>query len=560
MKAIYLSLLLMLSISACDLKTDKPVAVFTPIEIMPTAQDTQLDEHPATQTPDTEASPPSIWVDPHYPAAVHKYFNESANFEVVQDQQEGTLTTSAVSGIPVGSWTYILVSPFQSLREDIPTSDLLNLWQNGNISSFPDLEISLSEETYNALILLWGDPDPNGLLVVDAELIRPSQFTNIDSLAIIPFEEINPHWKILSIGDQNPLNSDFDIAEYPLTLPLYISSLSDPLESLNLDDPILNFDPNKLTTIALTGVTALVRDTASIMEEKGVLYPAEDIRFLLESADITHISNEVPFAIDCPFPSPDQESLYFCSKDEYIQLLEAVGTDIVELSGDHFGDWGPEAMLHSIDLYHSRNWLTYGGGENLSAGLQPVYIEHNGNNFAFIGCNGKVHDKYATASETNPGASRCDFDWMLSEITLLTQQGYLVIATMQHEEIDSFAPVAIQYFDFRNLANAGAVIVSGSQAHHPQTVEITDSSFIHYGLGNLFFDQWYLAHYSPKVHANKDKAFIDLHHFYAGSYISTQLVTLQFIDNAKPRFMTAEERYSFLTEVFKVPLWNYQVK
>jgi poly-gamma-glutamate synthesis protein (capsule biosynthesis protein) len=188
----------------------------------------------------------------------------------------------------------------------------------------------------------------------------------------------------------------------------------------------------------------------------------------------------------------------------------------------------------------------------------PVTLSHNGNLFAFIGCNGKSHDRYATATDSIPGASRCDFDYMEKEISKLSQQGYLVIATMQHEEVDSFFPVAIQQWDFRRLANAGAVIVSGSQAHHPQAFEFTGSSFIHYGLGNLFFDQWYLATYFPEEHKNKDKAFIDIHIFYNGEYINSQLVPIQFVDNARPRLMTPDERYDFLKEVYKYSIWNIE--
>ena len=83
--------------------------------------------------------------------------------------------------------------------------------------------------------------------------------------------------------------------------------------------------PNTKPSVAVTGVTALVRATASAMERRGLLYPAKDIRGWLLEADITHISNEVPFAADCPPPNPTQESMRFCSSDEYIQLLEDVG-------------------------------------------------------------------------------------------------------------------------------------------------------------------------------------------------------------------------------------------
>jgi poly-gamma-glutamate synthesis protein (capsule biosynthesis protein) len=549
---------LLFLINGCGLQPDSPALTQSQDPATPTVQSDIPIDLPSTATPDLPPIPYSIWVDPYFPAALHDFFAISPEFSLLQDQQDASITTSVKNGIPFGTWTYLLVSPFPSLVEDLNSADLLTFWQTGISSSLSVIELALSEETKYALTLLWGEPDPGALRVLDADLILSTLWAAPESIAIIPFEQLNPYWKILSLDGQNPLSPDFIPDQYNLTLPIHLSSWPDPLDPLPLGNLVTNFDHTKLTTIALTGVTALVRDTAYIMEEKGLLYPAEDIHSLLETADITHISNEVPFAEDCPTPDSNQTSLNFCSKDEYIQLLEVLGTDIVELSGDHFGDWGPEAMLHSLDLYHDRNWLTYGGGETLAEGLKPVFIEHNGNKFAFIGCNGKVHDRYATASDTNPGASRCDFEWMLAEISRLQEQGFLVIATMQHEEIDSYYPVAIQQWDFRRLSDAGAVIVSGSQAHHPQAIELTGTSLIHYGLGNLFFDQWYLAQYNSAEHVNKDKSFIDLHYFYDGSYINTRLITLQFVDNARPRLMTPSEREIFLTEVFQASIWENQ--
>ena len=148
------------------------------------------------------------------------------------------------------------------------------------------------------------------------------------SLAIVPFEDLDPRWKVLPVDGLSPIQKGLDLASYRLTIP--ISLVSDPdrvaLIQSNFLIPSSNLDPQKMTVVALTGVTALVRATASTMERRGMLYPAEDIRNWLLEADITHISNEVPFAADCPPPNPTQESMRFCSRDEYIQLLEDIGT------------------------------------------------------------------------------------------------------------------------------------------------------------------------------------------------------------------------------------------
>jgi hypothetical protein len=45
--------------------------------------------------------------------------------------------------------------------------------------------------------------------------------------------------------------------------------------------------------------------------------------------------------------------------------------------------------------------------------------------------------------------------------------------------------------------------------------------------------------------------------FYDGKYLSTELFTIQFVDFAKPRYMTPEERVDFLTLIFNASIWDY---
>jgi poly-gamma-glutamate synthesis protein (capsule biosynthesis protein) len=299
----------------------------------------------------------------------------------------------------------------------------------------------------------------------------------------------------------------------------------------------------------MSGVTALVRATAFTMERNGITYPAQDIGSILEDADLAHISNEIPFTADCPAPNPTQEGLRFCSKPDYIALMEAVGTDIVELTGDHFADWGPEAMNFTLDLYRKEGWIYYGGGYDRQDARQARLVEHNGNRLAFIGCNAKGGG-YATASDSQPGAVACDYDWMHREIARLREEGDLVITTFQHFEYYTYAAQPDQVRDFGGMAEAGAVIVSGSQAHQPQGMAFDGRAFIHYGLGNLFFDQWQYCGGNAC-----DDGFIDRHVFYAGRYIGTELVTIRFVDYARPRLMTADERAQLLEKVFSASGW-----
>jgi poly-gamma-glutamate synthesis protein (capsule biosynthesis protein) len=247
------------------------------------------------------------------------------------------------------------------------------------------------------------------------------------------------------------------------------------------------------------------------------------------------------------------DSLRFCSKPEYIQLLDSVGTDVVELSGNHEIDWGPDIFLFTLGIYKEHHIQVFAGGENLESARKALTLEDHGNKIAFIGCNpvGPVTD---WATEDRPGSAPCDFDWEVGEITRLREQGYLVIVTFQDTEAYVHVPGPWQQRDFRKVAEAGATIVSGSQAHFPQSFEFAKEGLIHYGLGNLFFDQM-----NPLIdgtyYPGTRREFIDRHVFYDGRYVGTDLVTAMLEDYARPRLMTAEERLSLLGDIFQASGW-----
>jgi poly-gamma-glutamate synthesis protein (capsule biosynthesis protein) len=111
-------------------------------------------------------------------------------------------------------------------------------------------------------------------------------------------------------------------------------------------------------------------------------------------------------------------------------------------------------------------------------------------------------------------------------------------------------PFKAQRDDFERMANAGASIVQGSQAHYPQSMEFVTGALIHYGLGNLFFDQMGDGGEVPTRHE-----FIDRHVIYDGRYISTELLTAELEDYARPRPMTPQERSAFLADYFAASGW-----
>jgi hypothetical protein len=515
-----------------------------------TPMNTPTEEAYPTATATLQPSPtpvPSLWLAPDLPAKLIQGLKLPAGVSQVKQPESANLRLEVNDQNPVSYWVYAVVAPFPTITDTVSFDQVLGTWKGKQVGPFSGQPLLMDQETEQVLAALWNSPDQKGIKVMPEDQLVDYAWAHRPAWAIVPFENLQPRWKVLIVDGQSPVHREFDIHAYPLSVPISLNGDPSVVSAVKTGLFPSNRDANLLTTLVMTGVTALVRGTSNTMYFHGVDYPAEDIAPVLRDADITHISNEVPFSPNCPLYNNAQDDLRFCTNPKYIGLLEFVGTKIVELTGDHFSDYGPQAMLYTLQLYRDHGWPYYGGGADLEEGRQPAYIIHNGNRLAFIGCNAKGGG-YATASATNPGAAACDLDWMRNEVKMLRDQGYLPIVTYQHQEYYSYK-VAPQYRpDFTEMAEAGAVIVSGSQAHQPQNFEFDNGALIHYGLGNLFFDQ---VDFTPETR----DAFIDRHVFYGGKYISTELVTIRFVDLARSRLMTPDERAALLKVIFKASGW-----
>lgn len=447
-------------------------------------------------------------------------------------------------------WVYALVAPFPTVTDGVTFDELHIAWSEGTASAaFNGHPLLMEESTLAAFTALWDEPAVGSVRVVAADQILDTAWSKMPSWAIIPFESLEPKWKVLTVDGQSPFRKEFEISTYPLVVPFTLQS-SDDFQTLHL--PSQNYDPSKLTTVMMTGVTALVRATAFTMELKGTTYPGEKIRDVMREADITHVSNEIPFFTGCTYPKPNQTALVFCSDPKYIDLLIDIGADVIELTGNHFADRGAAGMLETIEIYEENSLPYFGGGVDLQDSLEPALFEVNGNKIAFIGCNKPDVHRFPTATDFQPGAAPCDFSYFTQKISQLKAEGYVVISTFQWNESYGSRPSPQQIRDFQLMADSGAYIVSGSQAHYAQMMEFHNDSFIHYGLGNLFFDQMGDQDWMPP---GIRREFFDRYVIYDGKLISVELITAMLEDYSRPRLMTEQERAGFLQEYFFYSGW-----
>ncbi|MBI5965547.1 MAG: CapA family protein [Chloroflexi bacterium] len=487
--------------------------------------------------------PEALWISPAVPSDL---IDLAQTWKIPQTDDPAFATHKLDIADSGTLWIYALVAPFPTLVDDATSQDLISTWKGVPAGPLRGRGLLMAESTLEAFTALWGEPASGVVTTVSPDALAGLAWS-VSAWAIIPFEDIQPKWKVLTVDGQSPIRKNFDAGTYPLKINF---GLSNP-ELIAL--PESNRDESKLATVVLTGVTALVRATAATMEMKSVTYPGTLIGDWLREADVTHISNEVPFDKACPTPKGGYTNLILCSDPKYLELLLDVGADIIELTGDHFADRGVNAMLDTLEIYKENNLPYYGGGANADEARQPVLMEVNGNKIAFMGCNGKL--KYAKATDTVPGAADCDYDFFVEQIKEVKAQGYMVIFTFQHEECYFAGPCYTHVEGFHKVADAGAVIVSGSQAHYPHIMEFRGDSFIHYGLGNLFFDQMTYILLDGTVIDETRREFMDRHVFYDGRYLGAELLTAMLEDYSRPRPMTEAERTEFLSEYFYLSGW-----
>lgn len=547
------SWLLLLALAACNLPAAQPASGLlpqmggdkdtsaTPFQPLPTVT--------PTPTPDIQG----LWIDPAVPESLIANLAIPDGMALVDspDQAQSLLQPSTEIDAPV-RWIYVLAAPFATIQDDVPLADLESFWRGEATQPFGDSPLALTGATQHAFEFLWGVTDTNKLRVAnninELEQLRDTEH----AWALLPFDQLGPQWKVISIDGQNPLLRGLDVNAYPLTVSF---ALTGPYSEASLQHPLTNRDESKLTVLVMTGVTALVRATAATMDLKGIEYPASSILDWLTSADLTHTSNEVSFSTSCPQAHYSDTSLQMCSQPEYLDLLTAAGFDIIELSGNHLNDYGRGPLAFTLNLYHQAGLRYFAGGANLTEARQPLLVEDHGNRLAFIGCN-PAGPPNVWATDSQPGAADCeDYAWIKAEAQRLREQGYLPIITLQYFE--AYRPEALDWEqrDFRALAESGAVIVSGSQAHYPMGLEFHNGTLIHYGLGNLFFDQMRYTLPNGVITEWTAREFIDRHIFYDGHYISTQLLTAKLEEYARPRPMTPEERAEMLGVIFSASGW-----
>ena len=487
-----------------------------------------------------------------------------AKSEQVKNEADLRLTAQQSDGAKL-AWEriFVPVDRMSSVLGSITLQELRDVWTGASTSAnfatlYPD------ETIVPDLTAVLGTPGPNVKPQPSAAL-ADAVWSDPMGLGIVPFESLSTRLRAIPLDDNSPTDNRFRAAEWPLAARAYLSPLTErgqaALGKLTTPLPITNRDPNKLTVLAMTGVTAMARNSAVAIDRSGDPgFLARQVGPELAAADLTTTSNEISIFDGCVADNT-LNNVLLCSKPAYWENLALSGIDAIGLTGNHMNDFSYDNFRSTLQLYADKQMPTYGGGGDEKAARKPLILEHNGNRLAFLGSNqwgpewyrSKLGDTVsAWAGPDNPGALRFDQKQMVADIQAAKQQADVVFAEVQHTEFDAAGnyqvkPLPQEEADFRALSDGGADVVTGIMAHAPQAVELRDGREILYGLGNLYFDQTWSWPTRTGLVAR--------HTIYDGKLINTELLVTVIQDNFQLRWATPKERMQVLRSVFDVSRW-----
>jgi poly-gamma-glutamate capsule biosynthesis protein CapA/YwtB (metallophosphatase superfamily) len=244
----------------------------------------------------------------------------------------------------------------------------------------------------------------------------------------------------------------------------------------------------KPVTVGITGDIQFDRDnTARLLASgSGSLYPFADTVQVLRQFDIT-VGN-LECVVTTMLDNPVDKGINFGANPLAFSRLQAAKFDLVSLSNNHAGDYGPDAFADMLGHLPQYNIRVVGGGKNFDEANAPAIFERPGTRIGFVAaCNIDPQSFQATA--TRPGDVWLDEDALHRLISAARPLCDFLIV-FPHWGTEYVPNYNSQQQVLAHLAiDLGADLVVGSHPHIIQPNETYKNKLIVYSLGNFVFDR-----------------------------------------------------------------------
>jgi poly-gamma-glutamate synthesis protein (capsule biosynthesis protein) len=192
-------------------------------------------------------------------------------------------------------------------------------------------------------------------------------------------------------------------------------------------------------------------------------------------------------------------------------IFSDCGFDVVSVASNHAMDWGPDAMLDTIETLRGRGIATVGAGRNLAAAREPAVIERKGVKVAFLAYCSVLREGYAAKRDKagvaplrvhtyyEPAEYQAgmpphvvtypfeeDLAGLVEDVAAARKLADVVVVSL-HWGLH-FMPRAIADYQprvARAAFDAGADLILGHHAHVPKAIGVHEGKVCFYSLSNF---------------------------------------------------------------------------
>jgi poly-gamma-glutamate capsule biosynthesis protein CapA/YwtB (metallophosphatase superfamily) len=229
-----------------------------------------------------------------------------------------------------------------------------------------------------------------------------------------------------------------------------------------------------MATLALAGDTMLGRGVArALASGPPEALVAPEVVELLQGADLVVLNLECCISERGRRWEAPGKPFFFRAPPKATELLRLLDVDCVTLANNHALDYGPEALLDTLDHLAGAGVGAVGAGRDLDQARRLALLEAGGLRLAVVGVTD--HPADFAAGPGRAGVAFADLaggvpPWLLAGVRDAAAQADVVLVTPHWGPNMTSAPVPHVRRAAAALLEAGAGLVAGHSAHVPHGV------------------------------------------------------------------------------------------
>ena len=238
-------------------------------------------------------------------------------------------------------------------------------------------------------------------------------------------------------------------------------------------------EPDRAWTLLAGGDVLMTRTEPAGVDPFASLEPR------LGSSDFSLVNVEMAIS---DRGSPHWKEFVFRAPPSAAERIAAGGVSVANLANNHANDYGPDALVDTVERLEAAGVATIGAGRDADEAYQYLLLStETGVRVAFVGASMIVPSSFAASAGTpgiasahSPARAR-----VLDTVRAAAAEADVVVVAIHWGIERDTCPSNDQRLLARQLLDAGADAVIGHHPHVLQPVEKVGSKLVAYSLGNF---------------------------------------------------------------------------